>query len=241
VNACALLAFGRNALDHRSGQDSASCRNDFSPHLWCSRTTSPRSRMNTVHIVTVHIWKGLCASWIHAFVCIGYYASYAMIIRWGGTCSILSAMTIFKNETHNIFSAIINRWFDIDGPCSENSSASFLREQISTKSAHRPCRLRRDAKQCWNALTWWYWPVSKQTLNQCEEVCRIEKNWRPATGLNHLKGHLACTQHICWLALQTRRHATETGFMGFVNSGRFKFLNLFVLFCLSNRILNGWL
>ena len=66
---CAVLAFGRNARYHRSGQAGTSRRNDFSTHCEARAQGPHVSGMIAVHIVTVHICKGLLAFWIQAFVC----------------------------------------------------------------------------------------------------------------------------------------------------------------------------
>ena len=52
---------------------------------------------------------------------------------------------------------------------------------------------------------------------QNAKVCRIEKK---IEGPLNRKGQVAC---FACLLCQTRRHATQTGFMRFVDSGRFNF------------------
>ncbi len=89
-----------------SSQHVASQR--FLATLWCSRTRSPRFGHDSgAHRNCVMIFEKDCGH-------LGFTHSYA-IIRGGCTCSALSTMAIFKNEIHNIFSANINQWFNIDG------------------------------------------------------------------------------------------------------------------------------
>jgi hypothetical protein len=60
---------------------------------------------------------------------------------------------------------------------------------------------------------------------QNAEVCRIEKKLK-ARKLIEPKRQVACCHApstFACLLCQTRRHATQTGFMRFVDSGRFNF------------------
>jgi hypothetical protein len=147
-----------------SSQHVASQR--FLPELWGSRTRSPRFVHDSgAHrkFVTVHIWKGLCASWIHhADECCDPSR------RWrGGAYSALSAMAIFRNETNNISAQNSN---DIDGRCSESNLVSFLREKIS--KSQMLIAFAQMLIACWSA----YISLAQNKNRWLQKFVEVKKN-----------------------------------------------------------------
>ena len=150
---CAWLAFGRNALYHRSGQASTSRRNDFSPHC-DARAQGPHvSGMIAVHIITVHIWKGLRAFWIHAFVC---YNS----LRW---------WRIFRTETECHWH--IQKW---NTEYSQRKTRSMLMVAVLQRSWHltwgKQISTSRNNKSETNA----YWAEMRNNVKMLLKVVVVD-------------------------------------------------------------------
>ena len=100
-----------------------------------------------------------------------------------------------QKETHNIFSANINRlWFDIDGRCSENNSASFLREQ-NQHIANADCAETRNHAEMSLLDDIGLAQKSKQSLKQCAEVRKLKKIDGPQPDWS-IWGQLACNKRL---------------------------------------------
>ncbi len=136
ANARALLAFGWDAFDHRSSHASASRRNDFSTQA--SAQGHAVSRMIVVLIITVQICKFLIASWIHAYVCCNSLRGWHIICtEWYGHVQDQNTQCIQRKTKAVLMVTVLKR---------------VWHRSRATRSVHCQRWLRRDVKQCRNAL-----------------------------------------------------------------------------------------